>query len=143
MTDLSDDNTDLVREFHAGIWAGDLALFDEHVADDYVGHDPNVPGDIDGLAAFREYIANLQAALSDLDHTIEDLFGDDDRVVVRGRVTATHSGEMMGIPATDRDVSVDETIIYRIENGEIAETWAAVDRLGLLEQLGAIEPPMP
>lgn len=137
------DNTELVRQFHSGIWAGNLELFDEHVADDYIGHDPNVSSDLQGLEEFREYISGLQAAMSDIDHTIEDLFGEGDRVVVRGRVTARHTGEMMGIPPTHREVSVVETIIYRLEDGEVVETWAAVDRLGLLEQVDAVESPEP
>lgn len=143
MTDQTKSNKDLVREFHSGIWAGDLELFEERVADDYVGHDPNVPGELHGPTEFREYIGGLQAAMSDIDHTIEDLFGEGDRVVVRGQLTARHTDEMMGISPTDREVSVDETIIYRIEDGTVAETWAAVDRLGMLEQLGAVESPEP
>ena len=141
MTDQTNANKDLVREFHSGIWAGDLDLFDEHVADDYVGHDPNVPGDLHGPEEFREFIGGLQASMSDIEHTIEDLFGERDRVAVRGRVTARHTGEVMGIPPTDEEVSVDETIIYRLKNGKVAETWATVDRLGLLEQVGAVESP--
>lgn len=143
MTDQTQSNKDLVHAFHAGIWAGDLEQFDEHVADDYVGHDPNVPGDLHGPEEFREFIGGLQAAMSDIDHTIEDLFGEDDRVVVRGGLTARHTAEIMGIPPTDQEVSVDETIIYRIEDGKVAETWAAVDRLGMLEQLGVVELPEP
>ena len=141
MTDQTQPNKDLVREFHSGIWTGDMDLFDKHVAADYVGHDPNVPDDLRGPEEFREYIGGLRAAMSDIDHTIEDLFGEGDRVVVRGRLTARHTGEMMGIPPTDREVSVDETIVYRLEDGKVAETWAAVDTLGMLEQLGAVEPP--
>jgi predicted ester cyclase len=143
MTDQTTANKDLVREFHSGIWAGDFELFDEHVADDYVGHDPDVPGDVHGPEEFRELIAGRQAAMSDIDHTIEDLFGEDDRVVVRGRVTAQHTGEMMGIAPTDEEMSVDETFVYRLEDGKVAETWAAVDRLGMLEQIGAVESPAP
>ena len=140
-TRTTQENKDLVRAFHEGIWAGDLDLFDEHVAEDYVGHDPNVPGDLHGPAEFREFIGGLRASMSDIDHTIEDLFGEDDRVVVRGRLTARHTGEMMGIPATDREVSVDETVVYRLEEAKVAETWAAVDRLGMLQQLGVVETP--
>lgn len=92
---------------------------------------------------FKELITGRQDAMSDINHTIEDLFGEGDRVVVRGRVTARHTGEMLGVPATNRDISVTETIVYRLQNGAIAETWAAVDRLGLLEQIGAVDPPAP
>lgn len=54
---MTTDSVALVRDFHSGIWAGEMDLFDEHVADAYVVHDPNVPGDLHGPAAFREYIS--------------------------------------------------------------------------------------
>jgi predicted ester cyclase len=28
------------------------------------------------------------------------------------------------------------TVIYRLENGRIAEVWAQMDRMGMLQQLG-------
>jgi hypothetical protein len=33
--------------------------------------------------------------------------------------------------------------IYRFQDGKIAELWAQVDRLGLLQQLGAVPQPAP
>lgn len=141
MPEQTQTSEDVVREFHSGIWSGDHELFDEYVSEDYVGHDPAVPEDIHGPDEFRAVIEERQSGLSDIEHTIHDLFGDGDRVVARGTVTARHTGDLMGIPPTDSELSVDETIVYRLDDGEIAETWAALDRLGLLQQLGAIEPP--
>lgn len=50
-------NEELVHDFHAGIWAGNHELFYDHVASDYVGHDPEVAEEINGPVAFRELIA--------------------------------------------------------------------------------------
>ena len=91
----------LSRESHSGIWPGDLDLVDEYVAANYVGQDPNVPGELHGPAEFREFNAGLQDGMNDIDHTIKDIFGEGNRVAVRGRLTARHTGEAMGIPPTD------------------------------------------
>jgi predicted ester cyclase len=57
---------------------------------------------------------------------------DGDRVVHHGRVTSTHSGTFLGVPASDRRVTFDQIEIWRIENDKIVEHWgglAEVERL--------------
>lgn len=53
-------------------------------------------------------------------------------------VTGTHRGEYMGIPPTGRSVTYSEIIVFRFEDGRIAETWGVVDVLAQLRQLGAL-----
>ena len=47
----------------------------------------------------------------------------------------------MGIPPTGREVEILVIDIVRVEDGRIVEHWNVVDRLGLLQQLGAIPAP--
>ena len=70
--------------------------------------------------------------------SLEDLIADGDRVVARVTTSGTHGGEFMGAPATGKRISVQEVDIFRIENGKIAEAWAAVDFFGMLTQLGLL-----
>jgi predicted ester cyclase len=70
--------------------------------------------------------------------TVEDVIGEDDRVVVRVTGSGTHRGEFQGVAPTGRHVTAGGIGIARIEDGRIAEAWAAYDALGLLVQLGAI-----
>lgn len=46
----------------------------------------------------------------------------------------------MGIPATNKSVVVKGIEVFRIENGKIAELWASMDNLGMLQQMGVIPP---
>lgn len=62
-----------------------------------------------------------------------------DYVVVRVAVNATHdSGEFAGQPPSGKRLRWESIRIWRFEEGLIAETWAMQDRLGLMEQLGAV-----
>ena len=60
-----------------------------------------------------------------------------------GRITfhGTHQGELMGIPATGKRISVNEIHILRIANGQAVEHWGVEDSLGMMQQLGIVEPP--
>jgi predicted ester cyclase len=42
---------------------------------------------------------------------------------------------------TGREVQIEVIDIVRVEGGQIVEHWNVVDRLGLLQQLGALPAP--
>ncbi len=69
---------------------------------------------------------------------IDEIFSAGDHVVTRWTGTGTHVGELMGIPPTDRPISVEAITIHRIADGKIAEEWTVWDALGLLQQIGAV-----
>jgi steroid delta-isomerase-like uncharacterized protein len=121
--------------------ARNLDIVDELVADDYVTHD--VPGavSIEGKDAYRDYIASIHAGFSDLTAEVETCFGQDDLVCTRTSYRGTHDGEFMGVPATGKSVAITGTTITRIEDGKMVETWANVDTLGLLQQVGVVDIP--
>ncbi len=66
---------------------------------------------------------------------------EDNRVVARYSVEATHTGDFVGIPPTGKRVRITGIAIARISNGQLVEEHASTDGLGLMKQLGVIEPP--
>jgi predicted ester cyclase len=63
----------------------------------------------------------------------------DDLVAMRLVVTATHKGDLLGIPATGRAVQWDAVDIYRVrDDGKISEEWAADDLTTFARQLGTV-----
>lgn len=88
--------------------------------------------------SYKEALIQSQNALSEFTRTIDDIFSDGDRVVVRHTTTAIHKGEFMGIPATNRKIAFWGISIYKLENGKITDEWYIWDRLGLYQQLGKI-----
>lgn len=107
-------------------------------ADDYRMHDPVVPNLPPGLEGFKAYIHSFRDALGDVDVVLEDLLAEGDKVIWRFTLSATHTGPLLGIPATGKRVAVTGTLISRIVDGKVAEEWINRDDLGLLQQLGAI-----
>jgi steroid delta-isomerase-like uncharacterized protein len=89
-----------------------------------------------GMAAYAALTERLRVAFHEMRFTLLDLIASDDRVVVRWTMDATHAGPLAGIPATGKRVQQHGTVIYRMEDGRIAEVWAQMDRMGMLQQLG-------
>ena len=103
------------------------------LAEDFVFHGAS---EEHGIPAYQALISRLRAAFPDQRFTIDDMIASGDRVVVRWRMEATHSGPLNGIPATGKRVTQRAIVIYRFKDGKIAEAWAHMDQIGMLRQLG-------
>jgi predicted ester cyclase len=90
---------------------------------------------------FPEPGAFLRDAFPDRVDVIEDIVAEGDHVGMLWRLTATHQGNLFGIPPTGRHVDIYEIGIFRLADGRITEGWFLADELGLLKQLGTQLPP--
>lgn len=130
---MSSDLMDSVNKFYQVFNDKDLSLWDEAIAETYVGH---VNGrDIPNRDAGRSFVQALITAFPDLHYKVEDTVIEGNRVVTRWSATGTHSGPFVGLPPTERDVVKVGITIFRIEDGRVAELWNVWDQHGLMEQL--------
>ena len=98
-----------------------------------------MPPTRDGLKAF---IRALREGIPDLDCPIEQVVAEGDRVAGSFSLKGTHAGSLLGIPATDRSISVGVMVIARFdEGGRWIEDWNCWDQLGLLQQVGVVPAP--
>ena len=137
----AEENKAIVQRAVEAFNQGDSDAVDELFAADYVDHDPSRAGLPPGPEGVKQAWGAFRAAFPDLQGTIEDMIAEGDKVVVRGAVRGTHRGELMGIPATGKQVTVTLIDINRIEGGKLAERWAETDMLDMMQQLGVIPPP--
>ena len=137
---MSEQNKALDRRFFEAISNKNLDALDELVAADVVNHElpPGLPPGLDGTKAF---LGMFTSAFPDLTFTIGDQIAEGDRVVTRWTATGTHNGELMGIPATGKQVTVTGLDISRWSGGKRVENWGEFDQMGMMQQLGVI--PMP
>lgn len=94
-----------------------------------------------GLEVVKQWFTMFAAAFPDGNYSIDDVVAEEDRVVARTTFNGTHQGEMQGIPATGKNISVPSITVFRLDNGKIAEGWLVNDRLGMMQQLGVISAP--
>lgn len=135
-------NKEIVRRVVDGVWRDrDLTIIDELIAEEYVGHDPTQPEPIRGRDGFRQFVGMYQSAFEDAAVTIDDQIGEGDQVVTRWTGRGTHTGELMGIAPTGKEVTVSGLTVSRLGGGTIVEEWELIDALGMLVQLGAVPQP--
>jgi steroid delta-isomerase-like uncharacterized protein len=134
---MSAANKDIVRRLGVEPWEGNLGVIDELVAPDYVGHDPSQP-DLVGPDGVRGFITTYLSAFPDGRITIDEQLAEGDLVATRWTGRGTHQGELMGIPATGKQVTVAGVTLSRLKDGKVVEEWSNWDTLGMLQQLGVV-----
>jgi predicted ester cyclase len=140
----AEENKALIRRYYEEIDAAakdqrGTSFLDEFVASDYVNHTPP-PGFTTDLEGLKRLYDHFLAANPDGYHVVEDMIAEGDKVMTRLSAYGTQTGELLGIPATNKRFKSTAIAIHRIANGKIVEHWSEVDNLGVLQQLGVVPP---
>ncbi len=139
----AEGNKDLIRRYIQAVddnHTSDWSVLDEFIAEDFVAHNPPIPGvslDRDGMKQAAEVFRVATPGR----HEIRMQVAEGDLVVSHIVGRGVHEGELLGIPATNREVETDGIAIHRIRNGKVVEYWAVVDVVRVLQQVGALPAP--
>jgi steroid delta-isomerase-like uncharacterized protein len=132
------DHAATLRRLFDLISAGDLDGFAALLADDFIEHE-ETPGLAPTKEGVLQFFRMYMAAFPDLRFTAEDVLPSGDKVVARARVTGTHQGEFMGIPATGKSIDVAVIDIIRFgDDGLAHEHWGVFDAMTMMQQLGVV-----
>jgi steroid delta-isomerase-like uncharacterized protein len=134
---LSRENKALIRRVLDELYnQRNLALIDAVATENVIEHTPSI--DLNGRDSWKQYATMFLTAFPDITLSIDDLIAEDDTVVARWTVQATHKGLLRNIPPTGKKITFSGIAIYRFSDKKIDEGWALNDALGLMQQLGVI-----
>ena len=139
---MAKDLREINRRLFEAFDVGKLEVLEELISPDFVDHaaPPGVPAGFEGV---RQVAQMMQNALTGQRREILDTILDRNVVVTRARLTAKHTGDLLGIPATGRDISIENVHIFKFRNGRAVEHWGLMDQPALMEQLGMAMPTPP
>src|ERR1700674_3972198 len=101
------DNKAIVRRLYEEVWnKRKLEVVNELISPSHALQGPNVFGSSIGPEAYKRQVSNLLEAYPDLHWAIEDTIAEKDKVVACWTISGTHKGSYMGVPATNKKVSV-------------------------------------
>lgn len=134
-TTTADYNKKLVRTLYDCINERKLDEMQALVAPDFIG-----PRGERGPAEFRATIQTILTGFPGVQFELHEVFGEGDRVAVRWTFRAPHDGRFAGLPPTHTLVTQEGNVIYQVADGLVVRAWVQVDRLGVLQQIGALPP---
>jgi predicted ester cyclase len=129
-----------LAENYVAIWNADARreLVDQIFLTDFVDHNPQPGQEKDGVEGIHQVLNVYHAGFPGLRVTTDEVIVSGDRAVVRWTAVGTHDGDLLGIPATHREVRMTGIDILRIADGLIVERWGETNALQTMQQIGAI-----
>ncbi|MFB6224170.1 MAG: ester cyclase [Haloarcula sp.] len=139
MSTTENTNKDIVKRYLHAFNERDLETLEDILADDVVEH--GIHEELHGPDEVIEFLESYFERFPDYDGTTDAMVAEGDTVAVRYSATGTHKGEYLDVEPTGHVVEWTGMAMYRLADDNIAEVWVEENRLGLLEQLEAVNPP--
>jgi steroid delta-isomerase-like uncharacterized protein len=131
-------NAEFMKRFVEFINSASEKFAHELVSPDAIFHVPGRPEPMVGPAGYLMIIGMMRAGFPDIQWTLEEQISEGERVAARFTMRGTHRGQFMGVPPTEKTISVQALNIYHLTNGQIIKEYGSPDMLGLLAQIGAL-----
>lgn len=113
---------------------GDLDLINGAVTDSFVDHSAPFPMP-PGPEGYRRALTFVTQVLK-IRYTLEELFANDDRIVVRATAYGRGVEFVHGPGSTDKPFAMSTLHIYATEGDRLSEHWSERDELGVRRQVG-------
>ncbi len=134
-------NKALVQRWFEEVWNKKRPeAIDEMLSPDAIVHGllDDAENPLKGPAGFKPFHETFRGAFPDVEVVIEDMVAEGDKVAARCSVRAKHSGDNLGIAASNAPVDFTGIAIARIEDGKIVEAWNNFDFMRMNRQIGII-----
>jgi hypothetical protein len=116
---------------------GDVrAVQEAMLTEDYESCAGYLPGECWGRETSIKVVSNFKSTIPDMKFEIREVLVAGDRVIVRGEVTGTPSGELFGVPHGGKSFRIMAVDIQTIRDGRIAKTYHMENWLSAIGQLG-------
>jgi predicted ester cyclase len=136
-----DDQKELSRRA-IRMWAsGNSDTPESIIAQGYINHqESDAEGGVSSrsLDAWKELVGGYHKAFSNSKVTILMTIAESDLVAIRWEISATHTGDYLGLAPTNKEVTWTGVSIDRFENGKIVESWVDWDKYRLFQGLGLV-----
>ncbi|MEM9684877.1 MAG: ester cyclase [Pseudomonadota bacterium] len=136
---MKHSNKDRLADFIEAVWSqGDVDAADRFLAQAYtIHHDPGDPwdGQILDMEGFKDRVRRSRAPFPDQRFNINEMVEEGNKVVASWFWSGTHKGDIPGIPATDKAITMSGITIYTFDGDKISGHWQMTDRAGVYRQL--------
>ena len=138
---MSEENKALLRRWFEEVWnKGRAEAIDEMFAADGIAHglsdEEGKP--FRGPSDFKPFHQIFRGAFPDIEVVVEDMISEGDLVAARCSVRGKHTGDHLGVAASNAPVQFTGMCIVRIKDGKFVEAWNNFDFMKMNKQIGVM-----
>lgn len=138
-----EENKKVMEQFVRFINTGDRNIGESIISPEVIFYAPTYPEPLRGFDGYIAVLDMMRGAMPDVQWKAEEVIAEDDKVMIRFTMSGTQTVPFMGIPATGKQVKVTAMNIYQLKDGKIVREHGLPDLFTMLQQLGAVPPPVP
>jgi len=136
MPSTTEKNKEIVIRFNKEvIEQGRIESFNELVAGNVINHaaPEGAPNGPESMIHFLLHV--LRAGFPEITVEISDQVAEGDKVTTRKMLHGTHTGNFMGIPPSNKKVTIKVIDIIRLHDGKYAEHWGMSNIPDIIQEL--------
>jgi len=122
MSELTDQNKALMRRIYAEMWNQAKPALAAEIFTQPEG--------------VERFVSQFLISFPDLQHTLEEMIADGNRVAVRFSAQGTHTGTWLQFAPTGKSIQYSGVTWAWIEDGRVVEHHTWWDKARLIEQIG-------
>jgi len=127
-----------IRKVYDAFQTGKTTDLENYVTSDVKEHMPDPTFKSTGIQMIKDQIDMYHTAFPDLKIQMNEVFGDGEKLAISTTFTGTHTGTLMGIPATNRKVTVNGMEFVKFSGEKITDHWGVYDNMAMFMQLGVV-----
>ena len=136
---MSEENKALLRRWFEEVWnKGRAEAIDEMFDAEGIVHglSDDDATTLRGPKDFKPFHDVFRGAFPNIQVTVEEAIAEGDLVAARCSVRGQHSGDHLGVAASNAPVQFTGMVFVRVRNGKIVEAWNNFDFLKMNRQIG-------
>jgi predicted ester cyclase len=120
------------------VWHWDLSAIDELADPELSVRYPLLPREVHGPQEYKHVLSMIHQHFPDFTFRADEPIVDGNRAVVEWSGGGTHSGRLLGVEATGRQLRFGGVSIYLIRDGKVLREHGHEDVYTLFTQMGVI-----
>jgi steroid delta-isomerase-like uncharacterized protein len=132
---LLPDHKFLIHRYYAEIWNSWSTTALEELISPNIVFRGSIGTSLNGIEEFKQYVNKIRTAFPDFRNHIEEIIGENDKVVARLTYTGTHRGELFGVSGTGKQITYQGIAIFQFREGKIVSGFVLGDTESLKRQI--------
>jgi len=129
---------EIMKKVYSAFETGRTSDLENYVTNNMKEHIQDPSFKSTGIQLLKDQVELYHRAFPDLKIKINEMFGDGEKLTIYSTLTGTNKGSFMGIPPTNKKVSINAIEFVKFNEEKLSDHWGVYDMLSMMTQMGLV-----